>query len=116
METTITITFILALVAYFLPTIVAMARDTDNATAVMLINMFFGWMVIGWFVALVMAGSGNPNATKRRQQEALKRKQERQQQQTQQTQKVENKLSDDERAQLKAELKKEIMAELKEAA
>jgi len=107
---TVTIIFILTLVAYFIPTVVATARDTDNAAAVMVINLLLGWMIIGWIVALAMAGTGNPGATKKRQEAALKRKQERQAQQQA------NKLSDDERAQLKAELKKEIMAELKEAA
>jgi hypothetical protein len=37
------------------PAIVAAARHTHNATAILLINIFFGWTVIGWFAALLMA-------------------------------------------------------------
>ena len=40
---------------YFVPAIVAAARHTHNATGILLLNIFLGWTVIGWFVALVMA-------------------------------------------------------------
>jgi hypothetical protein len=45
--------FVIAL--YFAPAIVAGVRHTHNATAILLLNIFFGWTIIGWFVALVMA-------------------------------------------------------------
>ncbi|HUV71090.1 MAG TPA: superinfection immunity protein [Terracidiphilus sp.] len=48
--------FLIFLIAlYFLPAIVAAARHTHNATAILLLNLFFGWTVIGWCVALLMA-------------------------------------------------------------
>jgi hypothetical protein len=50
--------FITAL--YFAPAIVAAARHTHNATAVLLLNLFLGWTVIGWFVALLLALSSAP--------------------------------------------------------
>ncbi len=46
---------ILALVLYFVPAIIAAARHTHNATAILFLNLFFGWTVIGWFIAFVMA-------------------------------------------------------------
>lgn len=45
---------------YFVPAIVAGARQTHNATAILLINLFLGWTFIGWVVALVMAISSAP--------------------------------------------------------
>jgi hypothetical protein len=40
---------------YFLPAIVAAARHTHNSTAILLINIFLGWTIIGWFVAFLMS-------------------------------------------------------------
>ncbi len=45
---------------YFAPSIVAAARHTHNTAGILLINIFFGWTIIGWFVALVMALSSAP--------------------------------------------------------
>lgn len=46
---------IFAIGLYFLPAIIAAARQTNNATGILLVNIFLGWTVIGWFVALVMS-------------------------------------------------------------
>jgi hypothetical protein len=40
---------------YFLPSIIAAVRHTHNSTAILLLNLFFGWTMVGWFVALLMA-------------------------------------------------------------
>jgi hypothetical protein len=40
---------------YFLPAIIAFARSKRDATAILLLNLFLGWTVIGWVVALVWA-------------------------------------------------------------
>jgi hypothetical protein len=40
---------------YFLPAIIAAARHTHNATGILLLNLFLGWTLVGWFVALLMA-------------------------------------------------------------
>ncbi len=45
---------------YFLPAIVAAVRHTHNATGILLLNLFLGWTLIGWIVALVMALSSTP--------------------------------------------------------
>jgi hypothetical protein len=42
-------------VMYFLPSILAFARSKRDATAILLLNIFLGWTVIGWVVALVWA-------------------------------------------------------------
>jgi len=43
------------LVFYFLPTILAFARDKRDATAILVLNILLGWTVIGWVIALVWA-------------------------------------------------------------
>jgi len=40
---------------YFLPAIIAAVRHTHNATGILLLNIFLGWTVVGWFIALIMA-------------------------------------------------------------
>lgn len=46
---------LIALLVYFLPTIVASNREVRNAGSVVVINIFFGWTLIGWVIALAMA-------------------------------------------------------------
>ena len=43
---------------YLLPGITATYYSTSNNTAVLLINIFFGWSIIGWLVAMVLAMKG----------------------------------------------------------
>lgn len=40
---------------YFLPAIVASKNKKSNADSVALLNLFLGWTLIGWVVALVWA-------------------------------------------------------------
>jgi len=42
-------------VMYFLPSIIALGRNKRDITAIMLLNFFLGWTMIGWVVALVWA-------------------------------------------------------------
>ena len=42
-------------VMYFLPSIVAFARRKRDTAAIVLLNFFLGWTLIGWVVALVWA-------------------------------------------------------------
>jgi len=42
-------------VMYFLPSIIALARNKRDITAIVLLNFFLGWTMIGWIVALVWA-------------------------------------------------------------
>ena len=47
--------FLVLLGIYFLPTIVALARKVKHQGSVAVINIFLGWSIIGWVVALAMA-------------------------------------------------------------
>jgi hypothetical protein len=47
---------------YFVPTIVAVIRKVPNLGSVIVINLFLGWSVIGWVVALAMAARSTPAA------------------------------------------------------
>lgn len=49
-------TFLLVLFAmYWLPTIVAVVRQTHAALGIAALNFFFGWTIIGWIMAMVWA-------------------------------------------------------------
>lgn len=52
--------FALGLFVYFLPSIVASARDHHNAPAIVLLNVFLGWTLLGWVAALCWAVSSPP--------------------------------------------------------
>jgi hypothetical protein len=57
------ITFLLGLfVLYWLPTIIAIARQTHSALGVAALNFLFGWTGIGWFIALMWALAASPHA------------------------------------------------------
>ena len=38
---------------YFIPALVALVRNHHNKLAICLLNVFLGWTLIGWIVALV---------------------------------------------------------------
>ena len=40
---------------YFFPTIMAIKRNSPHTTAVVVLNLFFGFTLVGWIVALVLA-------------------------------------------------------------
>ena len=42
-------------VMYFLPSIIALVRSKRDITAILLLNVFLGWTMIGWIVALIWA-------------------------------------------------------------
>ncbi len=45
---------------HFLPTIVAALRNSRNVVGIFLVNLFLGWTVIGWVVALIWAITSQP--------------------------------------------------------
>jgi hypothetical protein len=47
---------ILSALLYFLPTIIG--RHHADAFGIFIVNLLFGWTVIGWFIALIWACSG----------------------------------------------------------
>jgi hypothetical protein len=52
---------ILLLALYFTPTIVAVGRKVVNTGSVVVINLFLGWTLVGWVVALAMAVRTHPS-------------------------------------------------------
>lgn len=48
---------VVGLALYFVPSIVAKVRRHKNVVPIELVNIFFGWTVIGWVVALAWAAS-----------------------------------------------------------
>ena len=59
MEVESLFTSILMLLLYFLPTIVANKRKHSNCTPILLLNLFLGWTLVFWVIALVWATSDN---------------------------------------------------------
>lgn len=49
--------------AYWVPSITAARRHVPNAGSVAVINLFLGWTLIGWVVALAMACRSQPAVT-----------------------------------------------------
>jgi hypothetical protein len=49
---------ILIFLFYFLPTIIGLWKE--NSVAICALNLFVGWTVIGWVVALIWALTENP--------------------------------------------------------
>jgi len=43
------------LFVYFLPSLIAGRRKVPNAGSVFVLNLFLGWTLIGWVIALSMA-------------------------------------------------------------
>lgn len=46
---------VVVLLAYFVPTVVAFARGVSNSGSILVLNLFLGWTLVGWVVALAMA-------------------------------------------------------------
>nr|WP_226852702.1 superinfection immunity protein [Acidithiobacillus thiooxidans] len=51
----LTIGLIFALFIYFIPTIIAIRRKKSNLAAIMVLNIFLGWSLVGWVISLVWA-------------------------------------------------------------
>ena len=46
---------ILILVIYFVPSIVGYSNKKKNKSAILTLNFFLGWTLIGWIIALTWA-------------------------------------------------------------
>lgn len=51
--------FLMALAAYFLPSLVASSRRHKNKNAIYVTNTFLGWTFVGWIAALIWANTDN---------------------------------------------------------
>jgi hypothetical protein len=47
-------------IIHFLPAFIAFHRKAENFIWILLINIFFGWTLIGWLVALIWATQDRP--------------------------------------------------------
>jgi len=53
--------FVIGLLAlYFVPSMVANSRNHGNKASIIVLNVFLGWTLLGWVVALVWAHSAKP--------------------------------------------------------
>ena len=60
MEAIISLLIMLAIFGgYLLPSLVARARRHRNVNAITVLNLFLGWTVLGWLVALIWASTDN---------------------------------------------------------
>ena len=57
MRTVVGILLILSL--YLLPSGIAVLKENENTTTVVLLNVLIGWTGIVWIICLIMALSGN---------------------------------------------------------
>ena len=49
---------ILLILLYFVPTIFAvLVRSHHNGGAILILNLFLGWTILGWIVALIWAST-----------------------------------------------------------
>ncbi|CAM3900514.1 superinfection immunity protein [Mycobacterium frederiksbergense] len=46
---------VLSFIVYWVPTVIAFIRAVPNKASVLVINLFLGWTLIGWVVALAMS-------------------------------------------------------------
>jgi hypothetical protein len=51
---------VLLILLYFAPAIVAFDRGKRNARAILAFNLFLGWTLFGWMIALVWACGRKP--------------------------------------------------------
>jgi nucleoside permease NupC len=47
--------FIFIIILYFLPTQIASKRKNKNINSIFVINLFFGWTLLGWCISLAWA-------------------------------------------------------------
>jgi hypothetical protein len=53
---------IVALLLYFIPTVIALSRGHLSALAIFFLNLFLGWTLIGWIIAFIWSWTGNTEA------------------------------------------------------
>lgn len=56
--------FIVLLALYFVPSMVAAERKHHNTSAIVVLNLFLGWTLVGWVVALVWANTATRSPAK----------------------------------------------------
>ena len=54
-HTIFVILLLLCVIIYMLPTLIAYARDIPSRKTVTVVNVVFGWTLIGWFICFLWA-------------------------------------------------------------
>jgi hypothetical protein len=57
-NTIIVVLMILIVAIYMLPTLIAYGRDHPRRSMITLVNILFGWTLVGWLVVFVWALMG----------------------------------------------------------
>ena len=57
------LSFIILIVLYFIPFIIATVRGVNNSMSVFFLNLFLGWTVVGFFVLIFYASLTNIKST-----------------------------------------------------
>lgn len=55
---------VLGTVFYFIPALIALIKNRRKSIEIIMINIFLGWTVIGWIIALIMTASGEAKEKK----------------------------------------------------
>ncbi len=63
-DTVIVIMLIVGVAVYFIPSIIALLRMKKNLFAIIALNFFLGWSLIGWVVSLVWSLSSDSKPQK----------------------------------------------------
>ena len=58
------IMLMLIAVSYFIPTFLAIGRGHKESLGISLINIFLGWTLLGWVIALAWACGSNTRSAK----------------------------------------------------
>jgi hypothetical protein len=54
-NTVFVILLLLCVIIYMLPTLIAYARDVPSRHTITVINIVFGWTLVGWLIAFLWA-------------------------------------------------------------
>ena len=54
-NTVFVVLLLLCLIIYMLPTLIAYARDVRSRQTITVVNIVFGWTLIGWLIAFLWA-------------------------------------------------------------
>lgn len=54
----IILAMLVGVLIYILPTIIAVKKRSQNLTIIIILNVFFGWTLFGWGIALLKALKG----------------------------------------------------------
>lgn len=55
---------VVIVLVYFVPTVIAFTRGVSNSGSVFVLNLFLGWTLVGWVVALAMAARSTEPRTR----------------------------------------------------